>query len=231
MPAAPRRARVLWLQSGGCGGCTMSFLCAGVRDLPATLAGAGLELAWHPTLSEESGAEVTARLARFEAGDEPVDLLCVEGSLLRGPGGTGRFHLLAGTGRPVIDWVRALAARARHVVAVGTCAAYGGVTAAGENPAEATGLGWDGDAPGGLLGAGFRARGGLPVVNVAGCPRTRAGCSTRSSRWRRTRSGRATSTRSAGPAPTPTSSSTTAARGTSSTSSRRAPSPPPTRAA
>lgn len=170
MPAAPRRARLLWLQSGGCGGCTMSFLCAGVRDLPATLAGAGLELAWHPTLSEESGAEVTARLARCEAGVEPVDLLCVEGSLLRGPGGTGRYHLLAGTGRPVIDWVRALAARARHVVAVGTCAAYGGVTAAGENPAEATGLGWEGDAPGGLLGAGFRARGGLPVVNVAGCP-------------------------------------------------------------
>ena len=69
-----------------------------------------------------------------------------------------------------MDWVRTLAPMARHVVAVGTCATYGGVTSAGENPADATGVQYDGAHKGGVLGADFVARGGLPVINVAGCP-------------------------------------------------------------
>jgi hypothetical protein len=32
------------------------------------------------------------------------------------------------------------------------------------------GLAYDGTAPGGLLGAGFGRRRGLPVINIAGCP-------------------------------------------------------------
>jgi hypothetical protein len=38
------------------------------------------------------------------------------------------------------------------------------------NAVEAGGLAYDGTVPGGLLGEGFRARGGLPVINIAGCP-------------------------------------------------------------
>ena len=161
---------VLWLQSGGCGGCSMSLLCHEPRQLFAVLRDAGLRLLWHPSLSEESGAEAIEILRACADGRTPLDVLCVEGSLLRGPGGTGRFHVLAGTGRPMIDWVRELAARAGHVVAVGTCAAYGGVTSAGGDPTDACGLQFDGEELGGLLGAGFRSRAGLPVVNVAGCP-------------------------------------------------------------
>jgi ferredoxin hydrogenase small subunit len=70
----------------------------------------------------------------------------------------------------MMDWVQSLAPRARHVVAVGSCAAWGGISATGENATEACGLQYLNEQPGGLLGAGFRARGGLPVVNVAGCP-------------------------------------------------------------
>ena len=55
----------------------------------------------------------------------------------------------------------ALAGQARHVVAVGTCAAFGGVTAASFNPTDACGLQYDGDAPGGLLGADFRSASAL----------------------------------------------------------------------
>jgi ferredoxin hydrogenase small subunit len=161
---------VLWLQSGGCGGCTMSLLCAESPDVLETLEGGGVSLLWHPSLSEASGPEVVAILESCIAGTTPLDVLCVEGALLRGPHGSGRFHVLAGTGRAMIDWVRDLAARARHTVAVGTCAAFGGVTAAGCNPADACGLQFDGDAVGGLLGAGYRSTSGLPVINVAGCP-------------------------------------------------------------
>ncbi|MCX7176475.1 MAG: HupU protein [Proteobacteria bacterium] len=161
---------LLWLQSGGCGGCTLSWL--GVEGMPlfATLADEGIEILWHPSLSEASAAEALALIGACADGSRPLDMLCVEGSLLRGPNGSGRFHMLSGTGESMISWVRALASRARHVVAVGSCAAYGGVTAAGVNPADACGLQYDGDTLGGLLGAEFRAGGGLPVINIAGCP-------------------------------------------------------------
>ena len=162
--------KLLWLQSGGCGGCTMSLLCSSARDLPGLLAGAGIELAWHPSLSEATGDAVRTLLAEFESGRTALDLLCVEGSLLTGPAGSGRFHMLSGTGRAMIDWVRSLAARARYTLAVGTCAAYGGITAAGLNPAGAVGLQYDGEQRGGLLGADYRSAAGLPVINVAGCP-------------------------------------------------------------
>ncbi|MFG1411657.1 HupU protein [Xanthobacter sp. VTT E-85241] len=161
---------ILWLQSGGCGGCTMSLLCAEGPDLITTFDSAGIRMLWHPGLSEETGSEALAVFERVRSGALRLDALCVEGSLLRGPNGTGRFHVLAGTGRPTIEWVRELSGLAEHVVAVGTCAAYGGVTAAGINPADACGLQYDGRREGGALGAQFRSRSGLPVINVAGCP-------------------------------------------------------------
>ncbi|OYW42148.1 MAG: HupU protein, partial [Azorhizobium sp. 12-66-6] len=109
----------------------MSLLCAEGPDLITTFDSAGIRMLWHPGLSEETGSEALAVFERVRSGELRLDALCVEGSLLRGPNGTGRFHVLAGTGRPTIEWVRELSALAEHVVAVGTCAAYGGVTAAG----------------------------------------------------------------------------------------------------
>ncbi|MEJ2630044.1 MAG: HupU protein [Acidihalobacter sp.] len=161
---------VIWLQSGGCGGCTMSLLCAENPGLTERLEDAGIELLWHPSLSQATGGEALQQIEAVLGGQRRLDALCVEGSLLRGPNGTGRFHVLAGTGRAMIDWVRELAAVARHTVAVGTCAAFGGVTAGGSNPTDACGLQYDGRYPGGLLGTGYRSGAGLPVINVAGCP-------------------------------------------------------------
>jgi coenzyme F420-reducing hydrogenase gamma subunit len=161
---------LLWLQSGGCGGCTLSLLNAEQPHLYAHLEQAGIRLLWHPSLSTASGGEVRQLLADCVEGRERLDILCVEGSLLTGPNGTGRFHMLSGSGRPMIEWVRQLAARARNVVAVGSCAAFGGITATGGNPSGAVGLQYDGNQPGGLLGQGFRSHSGLPVINVAGCP-------------------------------------------------------------
>jgi len=162
--------KVLWLQSGGCGGCSMSLLCADTADFPAMLRHGGIELLWHPSLSLASGEELMTLLDDCLAGRIALDALCIEGALLRGPNGSGRFHVMAGTGVPMISWVRRLAGVARHVVAVGSCAAWGGISAAGANATEACGLQYEDERKGGLLGAGFVARGGLPVINVAGCP-------------------------------------------------------------
>ena len=65
------------------------------------LAGAGIELLWHPSLSEASGVDVLAVLERAADGSLPLHLLCVEGAMLRGPNGSGRFHLMAGTDTPM----------------------------------------------------------------------------------------------------------------------------------
>ncbi|CUH75937.1 HupU protein [Tropicibacter naphthalenivorans] len=161
---------MLWLQSAGCGGCTMSLLCAEDPNVMDLLDGAGIDLLWHPSISEMTGAPVRRLLEAIEAGEQPLDVLCIEGSILRGPNGTGRYHMLAGTGRSMLDWVQSLAPRAQHVVAVGTCATFGGVTSTGENPADAVGVQYDGGHKGGALNAEFTSRSGLPVINVAGCP-------------------------------------------------------------
>ena len=109
-------------------------------------------------------------LESIAGGGIPLDVLCVEGALLRGPNGSGRFHMLSGTGKPMIEWVRRLAERADYLVAVGSCAAFGGITTGGNNPTDACGLQYEGSQSGGLLGSGFVAGSGLPVINVAGCP-------------------------------------------------------------
>ena len=161
---------LLWLQSAGCGGCTMSLLCSGGRELTAALEAVGVRILWHPSLSEESGAEAQRILEQCARGELAVDALCVEGALLRGPRGTGRFHRHAGSGRAMMDWVKEIAQAARYTLAIGSCAAWGGIAAAGENVTDACGLQFEGDQPGGLLGASWKGRGGLPVINIAGCP-------------------------------------------------------------
>lgn len=161
---------VLWLQSAGCGGCTMSLLCAESPNVFDLLDGAGIRFLWHPALSEQTGGEVLHLLEAVESGTIELDVLCVEGAIVTGPRGTGRFHVLSGTGRSMLDWVKSLAPKARHVVAVGTCATYGGIPTAGGNPSSAVGVQYDGHHSGGALSADFRSMSGLPVINVAGCP-------------------------------------------------------------
>ena len=161
---------VLWLQSGACGGCSMSLLCADTADFPALLRDNGVQLLWHPALSRDDGCDLLDLLQDCLAGRVRLDALCIEGAMLRGPKGSGRFHLLSGTSEPMIDWVRRLAGVATHVLAVGSCAAWGGIPASGANPTDACGLQYQDALHAGLLGAGFRAGGGLPVINIAGCP-------------------------------------------------------------
>src|SRR5512135_3700093 len=136
---------VLWLQSGGCGGCTMSLLCSHSRDLFGTQEGCGVRFLWHPGISEETGTAVTRLLERLASGAQALDVLCLEGAVLRGPHGSGRFHRYAGSDTPMFEWVRRLAVLARYTVAVGSCAAYGGLVSAGSNPTDACGLQYESD--------------------------------------------------------------------------------------
>ncbi len=166
---ARAKFNVLWLQAGSCGGCAMSVLEHGPSGLFAQLRAFDIDLLWHPSVSEETGAEVSAILADVEAGRVKLDAFCLEGSVLRGPNGSGRFNRLSGTERTMLDWVGRLAPLADYCVAVGACSAYGGFPAGDPDPTQACGLQYEGETAGGALGAAFRSRKGLPVINIAGC--------------------------------------------------------------
>lgn len=170
MGASPNRKNLLWLQSGGCGGCTQSLLSAENPDLLTALDAAGIDLIGHPAIGGEAGAGLRGLIDRILANEVPLHLFCLEGAVINGPNGSGRFHRLAGTSEPMRDWVARLAAKAEQVVAVGSCAGFGGITAGGGNPADACGLQFHGEHEGGLMGAGFRGAAGGQVVNIAGCP-------------------------------------------------------------
>ena len=147
----------------------MAALEIGASGWIAELAAFGIHVLWHPSLSEETGEDVQTILARVLEGRERLDLLCVEGSILRGPHGTGLFNKFAGTGRTMLDWVRDLAPLSGYCLAIGSCAAYGGIPSGSPDPTEACGLQYDASFRGGALSEDFRSRHGLPVINVSGC--------------------------------------------------------------
>lgn len=144
----------------------MSFLNANSPDLVELFETLDIHLLWHPSLSILSPAAQSELIESLVQGELPLDILVVEGAIIRGPASTGMFDTR--DGHPKKDLVAALAGQARHVVAAGTCAAFGGF--ATDSDAKATGLQFLKSEPGGLLGKEFRSSSGLPVINLAGCP-------------------------------------------------------------
>jgi hydrogenase small subunit len=159
-------ATLFWLQCGSCSGDSMSLLNADSPSLVEALQHLGIEVLWHPSLSNPDPAAYHELVTRLRSGAEPLDYLCVEGAVIRGPGGTGMFDTVGGV--PKKQLVADLAGHAGAVIAVGTCASFGGIPASGE--VEATGLQYLGSEPGGFLGTGYRSAHDLPVLNLSGCP-------------------------------------------------------------
>jgi NiFe hydrogenase small subunit HydA len=155
-----------WIHCGGCGGDTMSLLNAESPNLLELIETAGIELLWHPSLSDASHTEHARLTERIISGEQPLDILCVEGAIIRGPGGTGMYDSRGGV--PKKDLIGALAPKASVILAIGTCASFGGIGSDGD--VEATGLPFHKTECGGFLGAEFRTRSGLPVINLPGCP-------------------------------------------------------------
>ena len=155
-----------WLSCGGCGGDTMALLNADSPDFFDFCDLFDIQVLWHPSLSTLTALEHGRLIHAIQAGDQPLDLLCVEGAVIRGPDGTGHYDAFSGA--PKKDLLSVLACRARHVLAVGTCASFGGLGATGD--VEGTGLQFDRVRKGGFLGADFIAKSGQPVINLPGCP-------------------------------------------------------------
>jgi uptake hydrogenase small subunit len=165
---------LLWIECGGCSGESMAILgldgplARGDYNLAQFLEDEHVRLLWHPSLSLESPRQLLSIADSIVSGKEELTLFCVEGSIINGPNGTGMYDSIHG--KPKRDLIAALCDKAEYVLAMGTCAAFGGIPAAPPNPTESSGLQFSLDKPGGLLGPEWRSRAGFPVFNLSGCP-------------------------------------------------------------
>lgn len=158
--------KLFWLQAGACGGDSMALLNTELPNLPKLFSEMGIELLWHPSFCADPAADQRRLIQSLLDESIPLDILCLEGFAVCGPEGSGLFDTLEG--KPKKDLILALASKARYVVAAGTCASFGGLGTGGD--AEGAGLQFVKQRPGGLLGAGYVSREGLPVINLPGCP-------------------------------------------------------------
>jgi hydrogenase small subunit len=147
--AAPR---VIWLQGAGCDGCAVSILnsiyYASVDDLLTQT----LDLRFQNNIMAAAGelAVGAAEAARVQ----PGYILVIEGAI---PTGASGKYCRLWEGVTLQAGLPAYVANAGFIVALGTCASYGGISAGAPNPTNAQGVGQ-------FIGNDSR------LINIPGCP-------------------------------------------------------------
>ena len=165
---------VLWMTAGlGCDGESVAMTAATNPSIEDLLDGVIPDMPHivlhNQMLAFEVGDEYMQ--AWYDAEDGGLDpfILVLEGAIgdesNNGDGHWTGFGVNPFDGQPISvnEWIDRLAPKAAAVVAVGTCATYGGVPAMRNNPTGAIGL------PD-YLGWSWRSRSGLPIVCIPGCP-------------------------------------------------------------
>jgi len=146
-----RRPSVIWLHMQDCTGCTETLLRTSEPDL-ASLIFDVISLDYHETVMAASGTDAEAALKDAMAQNDGKYVLVVEGSIPTGEAGT----YLKIAGRKGTELLANVSAHAAAVIAIGSCASWGGIPSSGPNPTGAVGV----DA---LVK-------NKPVVNLPGCP-------------------------------------------------------------
>jgi hydrogenase small subunit len=146
-----RRPSVVWLHFQECTGCTESLLRTSHPDVGALLLDL-VSVDYHETLFAAAGRQIEAALEKTLEESAGKLVLVVEGAIPEKDGGI--YCQVAG--KTAVATLRRVAAKAGAVVAIGSCASWGGVASAAPNPTGATGV------PMILKGK--------PVVTLPGCP-------------------------------------------------------------
>jgi len=142
---------VIWLHFQECTGCTESLLRTshpGLAELILDL----VSLDYHETLLAAAGHQAEKCLKDAMAANEGKYICVIEGAI---PEKDGGIYCQIG-GRTAIDIVNEVAGKAGAIIAIGSCASWGGIPSSPPNPTGATG------APMILKGK--------TVVTLPGCP-------------------------------------------------------------
>ncbi len=155
--SADSRIPIIWVEAGICTGCAGSLLCSENPPVEALLP--QLRLEFQETLMDGFGAPTMDRLLEASTTLSGQYLLIVDGSVSLGDKANMTIVGATSAGQDVTaqSLIQRLAANALAVVALGTCASFGGIPSAGANPA--------GHAPVTSL-----VPAGKPLVRLPGCP-------------------------------------------------------------
>jgi len=163
---ATKKYPVIWLQGAGCTGCSVSILNAvspRIQNLllDELVPGHQLNLMFHATIMAGQGQPVINVLKDTEKNRKAGYILVVEGAIPTAHGGAfGSIGELNGRHLTIQKSVEELGSNALLTLAIGTCAAFGGIPAAKPNPTLCKGV-----------QAVFNEKAiETPVVNLPGCP-------------------------------------------------------------
>ena len=149
------RLHVLWMHFQDCTGCSETLLRTSTPDIAELILNL-ISLDYHETLMAASGYQAEAALRDSMDRNKGKYVCVVEGSIPRKY--EGAYMKLAG--KPALEVLQEVAADAAAVVAIGSCASWGGIPSAAPNPTGATGVQSILD----------EYKIGTPVVNLPGCP-------------------------------------------------------------
>ncbi|HEY5556885.1 hydrogenase small subunit [Acetobacterium sp.] len=158
--AAETDPPIIWIQGAGCSGCTISTL--NVTN-PATIDDVLLNkvsMKYNNTIMASSGSGAVQALEESATQYNGQFILVVEGAVPTGA--SGNYCVIGelnGVPLTVQQAVLKYGPMAKYVVAAGTCASFGGVSAAGTNETGCSGVN--------TLLTGKTIN---PVVNLSGCP-------------------------------------------------------------
>lgn len=154
LEAIPRPS-VIWLSSQECTGCSETVLRSFEPTLESLIL-SEISLDYHNTLMAASGtAAEDARRQAIAAGGH---VLVVDGSITLTE--QGAWSIIAG--EATLDIIQESAVGAALIIAIGNCAAFGGIPHAHPNPTDAHGVD-------DIIASGELVT-NAPVVNVPGCP-------------------------------------------------------------
>ena len=145
-----RRPSVIWLHFQECTGCSESLLRAEHPTLEKLILDT-ISLDYHETLMVAAGHQAEAARKTAMKENKGKYVLVVEGAI---PTKQNGIYCKVG-GRTAVDLVKECAADAAAVIAIGSCASWGGMPSTDPNPTGASGVAQ-------VLGK--------PVVTIPGCP-------------------------------------------------------------
>jgi hydrogenase small subunit len=174
-----KTVHVYWLAGMSCDGCSIAVTGATNPGIEGLLAGVvpamPQVILQHPVLAVDAGKAFVDTFRKAAAGELDAPYVVVfEGSVAdeRIAARSGGYFSAMGVEHakgsnderpvPTAEWLSRMAPGAAAVIAIGTCATWGGIPAAEGNPTGAMSV-MD------FLGKDFRSAFGLPVINIPGC--------------------------------------------------------------